>query len=380
MRILSNVNFAVVYLALSALAVSASAADPVATTSRGNSLNPAISANSLILYRSSSSGAAAAADEPNGFDLQELELQLTSDVDPYWKLNATFSMHPELSAPDADGDRTAESVFEAEEAYAETIAVPAVNFRFGKFKTAIGKHNTLHTHAYPFIDAPLLQTELLGEEGFNDIGVSAAALLPTPWFSEVTAQAVSGEAEGLDYFNSRSNGDIVAIAHFKNLWDLTDSATVEFGVSGANGANRLDDHTDLLGADLTFKWRPVEGGKYTAFIWSTEALQRVQNEANGAKNERAGLSTWVQYQFARRWWAQARMEWLGAKDKGAVTTAMTLPERSNKWSTLLGFVSSEYSAVRVQYDNLTQAGADETEHRFFVQMNFSIGAHPAHAY
>ena len=58
----------------------------------------------------------------------------------------------------------------------------------------MGKHNQLHTHAFPFILAPLINLNLLGDEGLSDVGFSTAILLPaTSWFSELTLQYIRGE-------------------------------------------------------------------------------------------------------------------------------------------------------------------------------------------
>lgn len=346
---------------------------------RGNSFNPEISTNGLFLYTNGNEGNLATSTEPNGLGLQELELQLSADVDPYSRFVTLLSLHSELTL-DAAGDRQTEYVFEPEEAYAETLTVPSMTLKAGKFKASFGRHNSFHTHAFPFIDAPLYQDNLLGDEGLNDFGISAAALMPVAWYFEITAQLLRGEAEGLDYFSSRSSNDSVAVARFKNLFDLSDASTLEFGLSGATGDNRLEDRTDLYGADLTLKWRPVAGGRETSVAWTTEYVARTVNERGGARTDANGLSTWVQYQFARRWWTQARAEWLRAEESGAVMVSAALPPHTNKWSVLIGFVPTEYSAFRVQYDTSKVSGAAEDEHRVLGQLNFSIGAHPAHLY
>ncbi len=357
----------------------ATATTSTAPRSRGNAFNPEISANGLFLFANSGEGNLATSTEPNGLGIQELELQFTADVDPYSRFVALLSLHPEIDV-DAAGDRHIHYVFEPEEVYAESIAVPSMTLKAGKFRASFGRHNLLHSHMFPFIDAPLYQSRLLGDEGLNDAGLSAAALVPVPWFFEITAQVLRGEAEGLDYFNSRSSNDSVALARVRNLFDLNESSTLEFGLSGATGDNRLEARTELLGVDLTYKWRPVSGGRDTSVSFTTELIGRTVNEQGGAKTEANGLSTWAQYQFARRWWAQARVEWLRAEESGAVAAPGALPGHANRWSALLGFVPTEYSAFRIQYDNSKASGATEAEHRVLAQLNFSIGAHPAHQY
>lgn len=322
------------------------------------SQNPDISVNALVLYKNSNRGYDPTLENRNGVTLQEAEIQFASDVDPYWRFTGTFSVsqEPDDSAP----TYTPKWIIEPEEAYAESLDFNAFTVRVGKFKAAAGRHNQLHTHAFPFIDAPLQNSELLGEEGLNDVGASLSALLPLPWFSEFTVQGFAGQSEDDPYFMSASPGNLVGLAHFKNLWDLSERMTAELGLSAASGENSLSSSTNFYGVDLTFKWRE---SLERAFIWSTEALRRDLGDDRGQ-----GLATWAQFQPARRWWLQARAEVLE-------TTAMT----THKQSALVAFDPSEFSEIRVQYDHVSDVN-DQDEHRAMLQFNYTIGAHPAHAY
>lgn len=340
--------------------------------SRGNSFNPDISINTLFLYQNSSRGNAAAADSPNGFSLQEAEIQFTSDVDPYFRFAALFAVHPHKDTDPEPGHTAATHYhFEPEEIYAETLSLPWVTFKIGKFKTAFGRHNLLHTHAYPFIDAPLAHQEFLGEEGMNDTGLSAALFLPTPWFSELTAQALSGDQ--LHAFGSENPNTTVSLIHFKNLIEITDAATVQLGLSGAIGKNEFRRETRLAGADLTFKWRPIVYGNTRSLSWSTELLSRETQTLTSTLRENGWVS-FLQYQLAQRWWLQGRAEQVSTRELLFTERAVT-----HKQSALVAFLPSEFSGIRFQYDHLKDE-RDFVEHKLSLQMNFSIGAHPAHLY
>lgn len=345
---------------------------------------PNISANALFLYRNSNFhkedvDVANPDQQRNGFNLQEAELQFYSDVDPYTRLGLLLSIHSKYEV--SGGVIEEKWAIEPEEAFAESNAVSDVTLKLGKFKAAMGKHNTLHTHAYAFIDAPLINVNLLGDEGLNDVGVSGAILLPTSWYNEVTLQYLRGEGENSE-FASPTPGDGVGLIHWKNLFDLTEALTMDFGASYASGANSLAGTTTLTGADLTFKWRPTDGGRYNAVMWATEYLSRVQTQAGVPDETGHGVATWLQYQFAERWAAMYRYDNLIVEN---TFDPVNLPnETSTRSSVGFVFMTSEFSSYKLEFDQRTggvaSAAGDKTENSVFMQGNFTIGAHPAHSY
>lgn len=356
-----------------AAAIAIAIVSSLAAASPAGSANPDISVNALMLYKNSNRGNDSTLENRNGAALQEAEMQFASDVDPYWRFVGTFSL-----SQDVDKDKQAATprvysskyTFSPEEAFAETLEFSRYTIKLGKFKAAIGKHNQLHTHAYPFIDAPLQNRVLLSDEGLNDIGASVSTLLPFSWFSEVTLQGFAGQADSLDYFKPTSPNNGVALLHFKNLWDLSDETTVEFGVSAATGGNSYSSSTNLYGSDLTFKWRQ---SLERAFVWSTEFLRRDQGAAVNETGQ--GVASWVQFQLTRRWWLEARGEYLEVRNALPATGA----PYQRKQSIVAAFDPSEFSEIRVQLDHLTDAAVtDET--RGLLQFNYTIGAHPAHSY
>ena len=80
-------------LLLCALLASVAPAVGQSATATGGTrdLNPAVSVNTLLLGRRADSATDRAV---NGLDLQEAEAQFTSVVDPFWKANLVFAVHP----------------------------------------------------------------------------------------------------------------------------------------------------------------------------------------------------------------------------------------------------------------------------------------------
>ncbi|MCB0357371.1 MAG: hypothetical protein KDD40_10205, partial [Bdellovibrionales bacterium] len=82
------------------------------------------------------------------------------------------------------------------------------------------------------------------------------------------------------------------------------------------------------------------------------------------------LSNWLQWQLDKRWWLQTRYELIRKNHQ----------QEANKYSALCAFIPTEFSAVRLQYDNMDYPWQTEIEHRFSLQFNLTMGVHPAHNY
>ncbi len=315
--------------------------------------------NALLLGRMGSLGNSPLADNPNGFQLQELELRFTSNIDAFLRGDITLAIESE------DG----EFIIEPEEAFVETLFIPSFTLKAGKFFANFGRHNSLHAHSFPFIDAPITNTYILGDEGLNEVGLSVSYLVPTPWYFEIIGQGLSASNDTL--FGSPTNDDLAAVLFVKNLWELSDTSTLEFDLGYSNGKNSLDGTTHLYNSSLTYKWRPLEKSTSRSFSWTTEFL--LSDRENSPTDKRVGgISSWAQLQLKKQWLLQARAEHLGLPkpDDGDI----------NKYSALIGFVPSEFSMLRFQYDYIDDASQTKEEHRLSLQLNISMGSHPAHEY
>lgn len=347
------------------------------------SLNsPNVSANALFLYQNSNFAKENTDTVRNGIDLQEAEIAFYSDVDPYTRLNILLAVSPEYE-PNGSVVEQKWNI-EPEELYVETLQVPLATLRIGKFKAAFGKHNQLHTHAFPFVDAPLVNSGLLGEEGLNDVGISAALLLPAKWFSELSFQYLRGEGENTE-FNSPTPSDGVYVAKWKNLWDVSDDLTVEFGASYAQGRNFAFGNTSLNDIDLTFKWRPTQGGKYFSGILGAELINRKLEQPAAAQDEKgSGWNVWGQYQIAQRWALAGRTENLKIEGSAPNPAGLGLNNITTTKNSLgLIFNATEFSSYRMEYSQTngpTNADGETVEKKIYLQANFTIGAHPAHSY
>lgn len=335
-----------------------------------NSFNPAISVNGLFGGGYSSNlettQRLSNPDFHNGFNFHEAEFQFTADVDPYWKANF-------ILAVDRAGKVDIEEGYVTSEQLPYDLLPRDTGLKLGKFFAGFGKHNLLHTHQFPFINRPLINQAVFGDEGLKEPGLGVSYLLPSPWFSELTFQGVAGENDGLfrDGADSKRRG--AYLGHWKNFFDLSDATTVEVGNSYIAGRNSDAGHrlSQAIGLDLTMKWRPLQQSTERALIWQNEYIYFDRERERDPSTRGGGLYSSLQYQFARNWWVQGRYDLLGVPklDDG----------RKNRWSTLLALVPSEFSALRLQHSYTAQSHG-KSVNEILLQMNFTIGSHPAHQY
>ena len=165
------------------------------------------------------------------------------------------------------------------------------------------------------------------------------------------------------FYSHSEEEKLSGILFFKNLWDLNDSATLELNLSYGM---RVKNFEHLYNTSLVWKWKALDSTNSLA--WTTEVLQAI---ADSDSEDIGGLNSYVQWQFSKRWWIEGRAEYLSHPNWDDLKT--------QKYSFLLAFVATEYSAIRLQYD-VIQNDKKEWGHGVSIQANMSLGTHPAHLY
>jgi hypothetical protein len=352
-------------------------------------MNPALSAiidGTFGSYGNSradfdAAGVPVAGDDPGrnseGFGMQEIELALTSAVDPYLE-GALF-----LTIPNLDG-------IEVEEAYLVTTSLPFnLQVKAGSFRSQVGRNNTQHLHVQNFTRRPLFTALLFGADGFRGPGVQASVLLPLPWFATFYGEALSmgppDEPSLTATFGggaSRGPRNLTYAAALEQYWDLTDNASLLLGLNAATG--RLFDcagmdpcpeggarasRTLLYGTDLTYRWKPANVAQsYASVQWTTELFWR--SVARG-QTEGAGYTEPV-VQVARRWYVGGRFDLVG------IPAGDNVPRRYGV-SGSVTFAPTEFSRLRGYLQEITGPGIPSSTVAFF-QTEISLGAHGAHPY
>lgn len=288
-----------------------------------------------------------------GFNLQGIELTFQSVIDPYVRGDIFLLFH--------------EDSVEIEEALLTTLSLPAnLQIRAGKMLARLGRENTRHLEQLNFVDQSRTLRYFVGSEGLSELGGEISVLFPFSWFSEISAEVLQGENSG--NFDGGRKADFAYVGHWKNSVDLTDQLTIQSGLSGAFGFNDTapGNLTQIYATDLYLRWRPSER---RGLKWQTEYFLRSREGSLNRETE-GGITSQVVGQWARRWESGVRFDAIG------------LPEvapRQWQLSPVITFLASEFFRVRGQYNLLRTAGA-ATGHEAFLQLQFNMGPHGAHAF
>jgi len=332
-----------------------------------NKMNPALSVNGLFLGKTSQERYGV---EYNSIRLQEAEMHFSSMVDPFWKANVIFAVFPE--------DNGSEYGIGVEEASIESTSLPVgFNVRLGKFFIPFGKHSPLHTHHFPFTDAPVGINTFLGE-GLTDCGGMLAASLPMPWYSDAIVYCVEGSTETFD----PDNADVVFGGRFTNFLDLSDNATFELGGSALSGPASADyfgcdNRITVYGIDMTYKWICGTQSHGPALTIQGELLVP---DLSNEYSDPYGWYVLSQYRFHHNWWVGACYG-MADTDIGSGFGNLDLLSVNTRESKLnFTFAPSEFSALRAEIVYTDDKFEDINDLSFRLQANFTIGSHPAHIY
>jgi hypothetical protein len=295
--------------------------------------------------------------------LNETELSLQAVVDPYIRADffLSFGRDPE----------TNKYGVEVEEGYLTTLSLPArLQLKAGKFREAVGRINTIHPHALPFIDLPNAYINYFGPEGLNDEGISLSWLVPNKaFYQELVFQTTAGYTDAPSF--SRSEGNhLIYLGHLKNFFTLNDNTTLELGITGISGPNDSSHITNIAAADLTYKWKPVQMNTYKSVTWQSEFFYSNANYTQNSMNT-FGLYSYLEYQLAKRWFLTGRYDYAQKPyDKNIVEQAYSLTA---------GWDATEFSKIELE----AKTTDDNIESRFYqawLRWIFVIGAHGAHQY
>lgn len=305
------------------------------------------------------------------FSLRETELDLRADVDPYAR--GVFILALAEEAPD-------EFAVEIEEGYVVFPSLPLdLQAKAGKFRSAFGANNSLHTHDLPQTTRPLAVRSFLGPEGDIVQGGSLSWLVPAGGVPlELTGQVFNGENDQI--FAGSSSGDPAYLAHLRWFQDLTENQFLEVGASDMYGYSDEDGElaSNLAGVDLMYKWRPRERGNDESLVVAAEGYWLAREMESGEDDiDSYGAYGFVQYQPFKNWYFGSRWDWTEAASN----------DEDEAWSGSLyvSWYTTEFLRLRLGYEHLERdlpsSGADDDPlDTLFFELTWVFGSHPPHPY
>jgi hypothetical protein len=295
--------------------------------------------------------------------INEAELSLQSVVDPYARADFFFTLGKDPT--------TGKFTEDLEEGYLTTLSLPAhLQLKVGKFKSAMGRINPVHSHALPFISLPDAYESYFGE-GIDDEGVSLSWLIPNSLFyQELVVQVTDGPIDNPSF--SRSVGNTyLELVHLKNFFDLSPNATLELGFSGITGHNFYDLRTNIAAMDLTYKWKPVQFNTYQSFTWQSEAYFSNADTLNHKVVNSFGMYSFINFQFSKRMFFTGMYSYTN-KPYSASTI-------ENSYSVTIGWYATEFQKLEIE-GKTTSSNMGKEQNQILLRWIFVIGTHGAHQY
>lgn len=351
---------------------------PVGGTARntGNS-NPDIS---LILdvagaWFSADENLQAGAHDPNrnGFNLQQLEMSIGSNIDPFFRFDANLVF--------------AQFGVEVEEAYATTLSLPwNLQLRAGQFLTRFGRLNNTHPHSWSFVDQPIVNGKFFGGEGSRGLGAEASVLLPTPWFAEVIVSLTdaAGECCARSFYGGEDLGvkgveELLLNTRLEQFFPFGPDWSLMWGISSQTGPNPTGNGNRTLigGSDLYLRWRPTTSAWRQALSLTVEGMYRSRQVPDDRLEDYGGYTQLV-WNLTPRWETGVRYEYVTGVASDPLDPEWTRDR--DRTSGQLTFYPSHFSRVRLQGSLDNPRWRARPIRAAFIALEVVSGAHGAHSF
>ena len=322
--------------------------------------------------------------------IREVELAVQAVVDPYFRGDVFLGIN------DVEG-------LAIEQAYLTTTSLPySLEARAGRFLMPVGKQNTTHRHDLHTVEYPWVIQRFFGPEGLKGTGVYLSKIFsPFGFYQELQLTAVDrvGEApedlETAEPVNRRLSG-LGYSARLRNYVDLSQSTNFELSFSALTGKveepvnavspNAIGVRQTTLGADLTYRWRPLQQGLYRSLIVQGEVMRRLNQDPGstvtlpdgttavyeGPRRDFTGAYGFARWQLSQRTFLGARFDWV--QDPTADGDALTAG------SGYLEFFPSEFSKLMAAYERYQPGGIGDGVNRILLQATFALGPHKPHPF
>jgi hypothetical protein len=338
------------------------------------------------------------------FETPEMELFVDGYLNPFARATGNIAYE--------------EGEFAVEELYANIVrGLPFdLQIKAGKYLVGFGKINTIHPHAWPFLERPLFHQVFYSPEGFNEVGVSLSYLLPTgDLYSNLEVGVYNGQSIPILVDTNAVERGInpIFVGRLNSFINIGDYTNLEIGLSGSYGCyskvminttgnlNAIMEEKTLnylySGIDFKYKYSP---DSYSALTIQGEALlnyrdalehgafgvDRVKDEVKN--NSNFGGFIYADYKFEKHFAIGIKYDYTAGifDDEPGLSTLMN--DYKNNTQGIEGWISyypvEETTALRLGIQHLLFNYADGTsrdaETTVKLQFLFSLGPHKAHPF
>lgn len=345
--------------------------------------------------------------------VREVELAVQAVVDPYFRGDVFLGI--------SDVEKIS-----IEQAFLTTTSLPnQFELKIGRFLMPFGKQNTTHRHDLHTIEYPYVIQKLLSDDGFKGTGLWASRVIsPFGFYQELQVTVVDRLSPASPNLTTaeevnKSLGGLGFSGRLRNYVDLTEATNVELSFSALTGkrdqpldatygvlvtsasggrpvltdVNATIARQSTFGADLTFRWRPLQQGLYESFMLQSEVMHQL-NERNpalpvagcasvpvtvvctqpayaGPTRDYTGAYVFARYQTGQRQFVGARYDYVqNPENDGRTLTA---------GSVYLEWYPSEFSKLAAGYEAVKNSG-ENLLNRLLIQATFSLGPHKPHPF
>ena len=315
--------------------------------------------------------------------------------------------------------------FSVEELYANVVrGLPLdMQIKAGKYLLGFGKLNTVHPHAWPFLDRPLVHQIYFGPEGFNDIGVNLSFILPTEDFyssidvgiykGDAIAKSEAADPESEESIQKLRGKSPIFVGRLGAFFPIGDYDNIDVGLSSSYGIHAINsfavENNNYLifmphslqylytGFDFKYKYKP---DTYTSLTVQGEFLSNYRQVIRAVREyypkqpgvlitiNTFGTYLYFDYQFDKIFSVGAKYDFTyGIIDDAPSYNTLSNDDKNKTsgYSVWFGYYPVEETlALRFGVQYLTFSYADGTtrdgETTLKLQMLFSLGPHKAHPF
>ncbi len=298
----------------------------------------------------------------------ELEIALVGPLNPYASTEAYVAIHG------TEGIEVEEAKLILDRYFPGGFGLTA-----GHMLLDFGQINTIHSHAYPWVDRPIMHEEFFGEDGARDTAVRLDWIAPTEGINvRATLGAVRGDAllgghhdEG-EEVAEEPTPELGASARLALFAEPSAAFSIQLGASALHGTFDPDEDAQATWIDVDAKAKWDMGPNRSLVLNGEGAFGDRDETTETPASKPRGFFGSADLRLNKRWnvggFAESAEE---VEDDDATTV---------RWGGFAGLALMEETTVFRVMGRVTDPEAGEDVADAIVQAIFALGPHKPHRY